>query len=116
MSFLYPRIVSVYRPAAQSGVGFQAGYAGNTADTETLVAKDLAASIQAKGRQGKDNPVRLPGDSTVSMFTIFIPKGLVMGQLKDRDIIVDDQGVRYQVLADGWDSLGYAAVCQRLEA
>lgn len=116
MSFLYPRTIKVTRPAAQTGVGWQPGYAGEQPTNDPVIAQDIPASIQAKGRQGKDNPAHLPSDATVSMFTVFIPRAaLARGTIKDRDVIIDDLGDRYQVLADGWDSLGYAVVTQRLE-
>lgn len=117
MSFLYPRTIKITRPLGQTGVGWQSAYAGDTEGGETVLATGIPASIQAKGRQGKENPVKLPGDSTISMFTIFIPlNALARDVLQHHDVITDDLGQRYQVLTPGWDSLGYSAVCQSLEA
>lgn len=124
MSFFYPRSVTITRPGVQTGEGLL-GYGGQTQAAETevtngsvvTVAENVPASIQAKGRQGKNDPVGLPGDGTVAMYSIFIPRrALAKGSIRDRDIITDELGVRYQVLSDGWDSLGYQVICQRLQA
>lgn len=116
MSFLYPRVVSVRRPAAQTGVGFQTGYAGNTRAQETVVAADLRASIQLT-REGQKNPVGLPGDGTRPAWDIFIPYGdAAAGSILDRDFIEDDLGRRFQVVADNPDSLGYAIRAEKVEA
>lgn len=115
MSFLYPRTVSVHRPAGQTGEG-KLAYGGASQAGETEIATGLSASIQ-KRREGQKSPAGLPADGTRPTWLIFVPRGsLALGAIKDRDIIIDDLGVRYQVLADGWDSLGYAAITERLEA
>lgn len=116
MSFLYPRTIAVTRPAAQTGVGFQSAYAADQAATETPVATGLRASIQVK-REGQKNPVALPGDGNAPYWDIFIPRrDAVNGLIKQRDIITDDLGERYQVSANYWDSLGYRLRAMKLEA
>ncbi len=116
MSFLYPRLIAITRPAAQTGVGFQADYAGDQKATETPVADTIRASIQLR-REGQSNPVKLPGDGSRPNWDIFIPKrALACGTVLQRDIVTDDQNERYQVLANAWDSLGYRLRCEKLEA
>ena len=44
------------------------------------------------------------------------PSALPRGSVKDRDIILDDEGIRYQVGQAYWEVLGYKLVCIRLEA
>lgn len=116
MSFLYPRTIAIKRPGGQSGVGFQPGHAGSDDAGETSVATDLPASIQAR-REGQRTPVGLPSDATGTMWTVFIPKASAeLGLIQQHDIVVDDLGERYQVVAPYWDSLGYALIVMNLSA
>lgn len=115
MSFLYPRTISIRRPAAQSGEGALA-YGGQTQSGETSVETGVPASIQER-REGQKSQVGLPGDGTKPTWYVFIPRSaLALGVVKDRDVVVDDQGERYQVIANYWDSLGYRLTAERLEA
>jgi hypothetical protein len=114
MSFLYPRTVAFNRPAAQSGVGAQP-YGGQVVASETVVVTAVRASIQER-REGTNNPVGLPGDAMRPTFYVFIPKAaLALGVVLDRDIMIDDLGQRYQVVAPYWDSLGYRLTVLLLE-
>lgn len=116
MSFIYPRVISITRPEAQTGVGFQTAYAADTKAQETQIASGLPASIQARSSTGK-NPVALPADGKAQTWRIMIPKSVsVLGQIKNRDIVTDDLGNRFQITADYWNSLGYNLICERLEA
>jgi hypothetical protein len=116
VSFLYPRTIQVRRPAAQAGVGFQTTYSGLARDQETVVASGVKASIQAR-REGQHGAVGLPADATKPTWYVFIPKrALANGAVRDRDIIEDDLGLRYQVIAPYWDSLGYRLSTELLEA
>ncbi len=112
MSFLYPRTVSVQRPGASvPGVGLQAYSAPTVAP---VVATGLPASIQLKKEVGT-LPASLPGDvSRRTYWNIFVRCAL--GTVLDRDVIIDDAGVRYQVTGAYWNSLGYACLCERLES
>lgn len=117
MSFMYPRLATFHRPAAQTGVGAQP-YGGETVDDETAVpgASGIRCSIQAR-REGTGNTVALPGDANRPYWWAFIPKSaLANGILQSRDILIDDLGTRYQVVAPYWDSLGYRVSVQSLEA
>lgn len=115
MSFIYPRVVSISRPAAQTGVG-AIGYGGQTKATETQVAQALPASIQAK-KEGSRPDAGLPGDASKRTYwRVFIPAAsLAKGQILARDIVTDDLGTRYQVLAPYWNSLGHNLMCELLE-
>lgn len=112
MSFLYPRRIAISRPQQVSQPGYIDDYGGLDPSKETAVASDIPASIQLD-RQGQDNRTKLPADGKATLWRIFFkrPNGLLM----NHDVITDDLGVRYQVLAPYWNSLGYNALCERLE-
>jgi hypothetical protein len=113
--FLYPRTIGITRPAAQSSVGSEP-YGGLNQATETTIATGLPASIQKAGAAGA--PLGgIPGDmADRSVWRMFIPQGSVaLGVVQDRDIVTDDQGWRYQVMATYWNSLGLQLSCELLE-
>ncbi|MBV9528249.1 hypothetical protein [Sphingomonas sp.] len=115
MSFLYPRVVAFNRPATQPGVGAQ-GYGGHTQATETLLFAGIPASIQER-REGTNSTVGLPGDAQRPTWYVFIPKtALALGSIKDRDIMIDDVGLRYMVVAPYFDNFGYRLTVATLEA
>jgi hypothetical protein len=112
MSFMYPRLISVTRPDTTSGVG-AIGYQGLLPTNETTVVTDVPANIQ-RMENTRALAADLPGDvARGSMWAIFfkLPNGTVL----DRDIITDDLNVRYQVAAAYWNSMGYKAICERLQ-
>jgi acid phosphatase family membrane protein YuiD len=115
MSFLYPRTISIVRPGVQSGAGNQ-GYLGEMPSTETAVVSGISCSIQQK-KEGRNPDASLPGDiAKRSMWRIFIPLNAVaLGVIQDRDIVIDDLGIRYQVGAPYWNSLGYNLLAEKLE-
>lgn len=115
-SFIYPRTVSIRRPSQQTGVGYQPSEGSEQAGEEQSLFNGLPAGIQAR-REGQKSAVGLPGDGSRPVWYIFIPRrALPLGSVQDRDIVVDDLGKRYQVLADYWDSMGYRLTVERLEA
>lgn len=115
MSFIYPRTVTLRRPAAQTGEG-KLSYGGKTQAGEATVQADIPASIQLR-REGQRNPTGLPGDGARPTWDVFTPRrALAVGVVKDRDIFVDDLGRRFQVLGDYIDSLGGKYRAEKLEA
>jgi len=125
---VYPRTIEIHRNETNAGpadtvIGL-AGYSGTEATTsptnpadEAVLFTGIPASIQA-GPTGRKKDSALPQD-VVSMPTwiIFTPKEvLAKGTVRDRDIIVDDEGYRYEVAQDYWNRLGYKMYCIRLEA
>ena len=119
MSFMWPRTVTIARPSALAGVGFQQPYSGQRPSepaTMTPIASGLPASVQAQ-REGQRNPTGLPTDGNRPVWRIFIKPGAITpGIVRDGDIVTDDIGRRYEVVADYFDSLGYRLHCERLEA
>lgn len=117
MSFLYPRLISIRRPANQDGVGFQAAYAGDRRDDEEVVFTGLKASVQLR-REGQRNPVGLPADGARPTWDILIPRDqpAAAGSIIDGDFAEDDLGRRFQIVADYYDSLGYNLRVERVKA
>lgn len=114
MSFLYPRVIAVHRPAGQPGGG-RLPYGGQVEADESVIVTGIPASVQEK-KEGGVNPTSLPSDTKVPGHHIFIPRGkLPNGTVKTGDIIIDDLGIRYQVAAPYWDSLGYRISVLTLE-
>lgn len=116
MSFIYPRTITITRPGAQpAAVGDQGEAPSADPSLETPLASGLPASIQARNAGGK-NSVGLPADGANQTWRVMIPKSAAgLGTIQNRDIVTDDLGNRYQVVADYWNSLGYNLITQRLE-
>ncbi len=114
MSFLYPNVIKIERPAGQPGEG-KIGYGGQTKDALTLIAEGIPANVQAKGNGGA-NPTALPGDIRVAQWKIYAPLGaIVPGQVRNHDIITDELDRRFQVTSDYVPGLGANIICDRLE-
>ncbi len=115
MSFLYPRTIAITRPTQPVALG-AVGYAGESPSTETAILSGVPASIQADRARGSQG-VGLPADSAKTLWKIFSPRGAIaVGEAQTRDIVTDDQGIRYQVAAPYWDSMGTQLICELLEA
>lgn len=116
MSFLYPRVVSITRPVGSQVVG-KAGYQGSSQSNEQPVARGIPASIQASSTGRISSAQTVPSAAPGPIhWKIFIPlNALAKGTVRDRDIITDDEGDRYQVEANYWNSLGYRLSAIRLE-
>jgi len=113
-SFLYPRTVSFHRPAGQPQGGLL-GYGGQIQANEVVIASGVPASIQER-KEGIRAPAHLPSDGRQPEWWVFIARfKLSNGTLKAGDIMIDDLGNRYQVLAPYWDSLGYRLTVVLLE-
>lgn len=108
--FLYPRTVTVRRPTAQTGVGSQA-YGGLSPNAETVITS-FVCSIQLAGQPG--NPTGLPSGVNASDYRVY-NRQLARGIVQDRDVLVDDLGWRYKVIAAYWDSLGPNIYARKLE-
>lgn len=112
MSFIYPRTISIVRQVLSTAVG-ALPYRGETPSNETTVASGIPASIQRK-KVGQKAMAGLPGDGNQSIWQILF--NLPIGTVNVRDVIVDELGVRYQVQAPYWNSMGYNCTCERLES
>lgn len=114
MSFIYPRTISIRRPNPTTGIG-ALPYQGLDPQDETILFTNVPASIQHGG--GTANKAGLPADTmSAPTWQIYIPLcAIPKGAIQDRDVIVDDEGQRYQVQASYWNSLGYNCTCERLQ-
>ena len=115
MSFLYPRIISITRPISTSGIG-EIPYQALQPNNETPVVSNIRASIQYDSTADRMKS-KLPGDAYVGMrWKIFTRlKDIPRGTVKDNDVVTDDEGIRYQVSAAYWNSLGCNLKCERLQ-
>ena len=101
-------------PAA--GFGAQP-YSAEVPSGELTIATGLPASIQFRRDRSKPD-AGLPSDAnTKSGWNILIPRrAAALGTITERDIIVDDLGKRYQVIAAYFNSLGYNLSADLLQA
>lgn len=105
LAFACNRVVTVYRPQQQAGVG-AAGYGGNTAANETAIVTLFPASLLLSSKADK-NVVNLPGDTRSAWDTLLlppIPGGVI---LDDHDVVKDDLGNRYVIAGAELTALGW---------
>ena len=125
MSMLYPRTIEVHRVKtvgdSASAVGL-VGYSGAEQSTtspqgETVLFTAIPAQIQM-ATTGRKKDSSLPQDVVYApTWYIYTPKrALKLYSVRDRDIILDDEGYRYEVAQNYWNLLGYRLTCIRLEA
>jgi hypothetical protein len=124
---LYPRCIEIHRVKTVAGptdsvIGLT-GYSGAEASTspsdpngEAVLYIDIKANIQS-GATGRKRDSALPQDVVTNpTWTIYLPRTQVpKGAIRDRDIIVDDEGYRYEVGQAYWNILGWKLTCIRLE-
>jgi hypothetical protein len=116
MSFLYPRTVSIRRQNIPAeGVAGIVKFGGNQAADEQVIATGLPASIQYD-REGIQPRADLPADNRRSQWRIIIPLSapVSLGDIQKDDTVVDDLGIRYQVIAPYWNSLGYGLRAEQM--
>jgi len=112
VSFLLPRVITITRPQGQTGIGAVA-YSALSVANETVIASGIPASIQLKKEGGKPDASLPGGVSKKPYWSIYF--NLPRGTVNRRDIITDDLGIRYQVGANYWNSLGYSVFAEELE-
>ena len=122
---IYDRTVAIHRIKTEAGPGAGSiglgGYSGpeqgTGAEGETVLFTGLAASIQ-NNAAGKTRNTLLPTDITEQpMWEIEIPvwAPITRYQIRDRDIVIDDEGYRYAVSQNRWNVFGYQLIGVRLE-
>lgn len=122
----YPRTVDVHRTKTTAGpsdaIGAE-GYSGAEGGTVSPEGEDVLftnriASIQVVSAGRTTINVGLPGDAVQKpVWKIFIPASAVPKySIRDRDILIDDEGYRYHVSANEWTEAGYELSTVRLEA
>jgi|SRR5215469_14487782 len=126
-SLIYNRTVEVHRTitqAAETPAVGETGYSGEEATTtpgpgvegEQVLYTNITCAISPKAAGRAKGP--LPADLVYkTSWTIAVPLGAIPEHgVRDRDILVDDEGYRYSVGAAGWTALGWNLECIRLEA
>lgn len=124
---IYNRKIEVRRTKAgqanQPTVIGLVGYSGTETGTdvgnpnsESVLYKNAAASIQA-GAGGRKKDSALPQDAVSNpSWNIYLPLGgIPFGAIRDRDLIIDDLGYRYEAGQAYPHILGWKLVCIRLE-
>lgn len=107
------RSVSLARQASLSGVG-AVGYSGVIAPTMILGVGGLwPASILMEGGAGAGPG--LPGDATEAGWKILLPVSIPL-TIEASDILTDDLGRRFEVLAAELTDLGWRLSCKEVHA
>lgn len=126
---IYSRLITVSRNKSVAGVNDSVGNTGYSGfeqgvgvEGETILYSNLPCVIQlgssgSRSRTSKGGG-ELPGDAvTKPIWTIFIPANSIsIYSIRDRDILTDDEGYRYEVAANQWLNLGYQLSVIREEA
>ena len=125
MSFLYPRTIAVHRTVTNDPTGTAkgaVGYAGRVqspdsagAGGESVILSGVPATIQSRG-VGRVAHGLLAGNITSHPQWRILTRPIANHTIRDEDIIVDDEGYRYQVAQNYWTPMGYRLDCVRLEA
>jgi hypothetical protein len=126
MSFLWPRVISIHRSrtvAAETPSIGETGYSGREDNTspsdpegERVLFTGVCAQIVAK-RAGQLRTALVTDVTANPQWMITTPaSALPQYSVRDRDIVIDDEGYRYQVSQNYWTPLGYELACVRLEA
>ena len=99
------------------------GYSGTVPTTvpgalgEDILYTGVVCTIIIKGASHGKGP--LPADVVwKASWGIHIPSssGIPLNGIRDRDILIDDDGYRYAVSAAEWHAVGWTLDCMRLEA
>jgi hypothetical protein len=122
---IYNRVIQVHRTVTQAtqtpGIG-DTGYTGvtdvtgTTTGQEQIIYSNIPAVISIKAAGRSKGP--LPDDLVYrTSWTIGVPVDAIPEfGIRDKDIIIDDDGYRYYVGAAGWTALQWHLECIRLEA
>lgn len=112
MSLIFPRTIKIVRPYDQKGVG-TLGYGGMSQNTERLIIENVPAAIQQKSIS-RQLSQKLPGDiraKTLWRILFKLPHALI----EDRDIVVAENGERFQITSSYWTPIMYNCLSERLE-
>jgi hypothetical protein len=123
---VFMRTVALHRLRTVAGVNDSiggVGYSGaeqslSSLEGEIILLTGLPASIQLATAGKTTKNAELPGDATTRpVWNIFIPaSAIAIYTIRDRDILLDDEGYRYEVGANYWTAAGYQLSTIRLEA
>jgi hypothetical protein len=112
---MYARRIKIERPDLTTGEG-AIGYGGLTRAKLSTIFTDIHASVQARN-SGKANTVHLPADTPVAEWRVMVKRGqLADGDVRNKDVITDDLGRRFEVKSDYCHGMGMTLTVDRLEA
>src|SRR5271166_3714071 len=123
MSLLYPRTIAVTRPGRDVAIGYTIGeYAGLLIATETAILGSIAyvsgtnvfvslvgipADLQSD-QTARDMGGMEPSSARRMEWRCLIPASAAsFGTITENDVVTDDLGKRYKVMAATWTFLGY---------
>lgn len=128
---MYPRTIELRRPRANSAdvvgtpvvgalpyQGTEQTEATGNVNAEDVLQSGIPATISPVGIGKVKGLDIVPSDSPgpVQYVITTLPGVLSDGAVRDRDILVDDYGYRYQIAAEQFTPLGYSIRAMRLEA
>lgn len=121
---LFPRTVDLHRsknPASSSDVGL-GDYEGREASTdfsnprgEAVLISGIACQIESRGIGRSTGAMTVPANVSKNPQWRILTGAMPLHTIRDNDILVDDEGYRYQVALNQWTILGYMLDCIRLE-
>jgi hypothetical protein len=123
---LYPRLIDLYRSkdpqAAKTGTVGLGAYEGRTGSIGfsdpsglALLFPGILCAIDPHGIGRSTGAMMLPGDVVKHPQWKITTIALPLYTIRDRDILIDDEGYRYEVGMNGWSLTGYVLNCIRLE-
>jgi hypothetical protein len=99
------RVLTLYRPQQQSGIG-AAAYGGTTVASNNLLMAGFPASMLQSGGGGTSD-VNLPGNVHLGSWTILLPNLPRNVLVRNDDIVTDDLARRYVVASAEQTALGW---------
>jgi hypothetical protein len=125
-NMMYPRLINLYRSkdpqaekTATTGLGAYEGRTGSVGGSDpsglALLLQNIPCGIVPHGIGRSTGAMLLPGDVVKHPQWQITTQALPLYTIRDRDILIDDEGYRYEVAMNGWTILGYSLYTIRLE-
>lgn len=111
-SFLYPQTIEVRRTTRPQAGGLQ-GYGASTKETDVKVFGPVPANI-SEARQARPVPHGVP-DAAMFRGLYLIVFRANRGLVRTKDIVIDEQSNRYELVTVSWGFLGYSVIGELLE-
>jgi len=119
MGFIYPRTITIKRPStALPAAGASTGYSALLPGDETTIYSGLEARIEIWRTGGRPNEHFVADAAIQPLWRVYIPTTCLQGPpintILLRDIIIDDNGMRYQVASAEFLAISWRIVVQQL--
>lgn len=112
MSFLRPHTITVWRNENDTSLGRQ-GYGADLRSEEVKVLGPVAANI-SEARQARPVPHNIPNAAMFRGIYLIVFEG-ADGLVKTKDIVIDQNGNRYQAMSVSWGKLGCSVLGELME-